>query len=403
MNMVEFPGLGGLKFNVNPMAFQIGPIMIYWYGIIIAIGFLAAVLLAMKSSKKFGFTSDNIIDLVLVSAPISIIFARLYYVLFSWEKYNWDLMKIINIREGGIAIYGAIIGAVLGAFIYTKWKKIRLFEILDFTIPYFVLAQAIGRWGNFVNQEAFGSNTKMPWGMKSEATMNYLSSNSTELADKGINVDPLMPVHPTFFYESIWNIIAFGVLIWFQKKKKISGEVFFLYMILYGFGRAIIEGFRTDSLMFGSFRISQVLAIVFTIAFIALFMILRVRAAEKEANEPVEIGQSVYGGLISKLNEEAMVEAELKAAEKNASLLKSQASQVTSGEFDKMNIDNKSDEIEIDGDISEADEVNEKAEVDENTSDNTVKDENVSEKNDSNDVSAEQSNEEVAAAIENKN
>lgn len=317
MNIVEFPGLGGLKLDVNPVAFQIGSVLIYWYGIIIAIGFLTAVLLAMRASKNFGLTSDNVIDLVLIGAPISIVFARIYYVVFSWEEYNWDFLKMVNVREGGIAIYGALIGALLGGIIYAKWKKINIFELFDFVMPYFALAQAIGRWGNFVNQEAFGVNTTLPWGMKSQATMNYLSANADKLSQKGILVDPSMPVHPTFLYESIWNLLVFVGLIWFRKKKKLSGEVFFLYMILYGFGRSIIEGFRTDSLMLGSFRISQVVAIVFVVAFIAIFMILRIHTAEKEANEPVVLGQSVYGDLLTRLKSEAEIaeKSEIEIAE----------------------------------------------------------------------------------------
>ncbi|MCX7843578.1 MAG: prolipoprotein diacylglyceryl transferase [Clostridia bacterium] len=296
--MIEFPALGGLKFNINPVALHFGNFNVYWYGIIIAFGFMLAVVLAMRQSKNYGINSEDIIDLVLFAAPVAIIFARLYYVMFSWDNYKNDLSEIYKIWNGGIAIYGAIIGAVLTAYIFARYKKIEVLKLFDFCVPYLVLAQAIGRWGNFVNQEAFGTNTTLPWGMTGERIRSELEI----LKMRGMDVDPALPVHPAFLYESLWNLAAFFILIAFRKKKKLEGEVFFLYMIIYGLGRFWIEGLRTDSLMLGSLRISQVLAMVFAAAFSIAFFVRR-RKIKALAEETVA-GKSVYGDILKELNDE---------------------------------------------------------------------------------------------------
>ncbi|MCX7710938.1 MAG: prolipoprotein diacylglyceryl transferase [Clostridia bacterium] len=297
--MIDFPGLG-LHFNINPVALQIGNIRIFWYGIIIAIGFMLAVFLSMKNSQKYGIDQENIIDLVLVAAPVAIIFARLYYVVFQWENYRNDLSEIYKIWHGGIAIYGAIIGALLAAYLFARYKKISTLDLFDLCSPYLILAQGIGRWGNFVNQEAFGVNTTLPWGMTSEKIKDDL----LDLQRSGMNVDPNLPVHPTFLYESLWNLASFLVLIWFRKHRKVKGEVFFLYMILYGLGRFWVEGLRTDSLMLGNVRVSQLLALVFAIAFCIVFFLRRKGAVDSKTEDETVIGTSAYGDVLRKLNEE---------------------------------------------------------------------------------------------------
>jgi len=274
VNVVKFPKLG-LEFTINNVAFRIFGIPVYWYGIIIAAGFFLAVVLGLRNSEKFGIKSDDAIDLVLWGAPIAVIGARLYYVVFNWHEFNGDLKKIINIRTGGLAIYGGLIAAVITAYFFARVKKIDFLLLADFGSPYFVLAQAIGRWGNFVNQEAFGTNTNLPWGMHSEAIESYLRT----LGDSSI--DPAMPVHPTFLYESLWNFGVFFFLIWYRKRYRVRGELFSFYMLLYGIGRAWIEGLRTDSLYLGPFRISQVLAVVFAITF-AVIIIVRHRTSKGE-------------------------------------------------------------------------------------------------------------------------
>ncbi len=296
MNIIEFPGLWGLKLNVDPVAFQIGNITVYWYGIIIAIAFLSAVLLAMRQSSKFGIKSEDIIDLVLFAAPVAIIFARLYYVAFTFNEFKYDFAEVFRIWHGGLAIYGAIIGASIVGILFSKYKKIDTLKLFDLAAPYIVLAQAIGRWGNFVNQEAYGSNTSLPWGM----TGNKIRYELTELGLNDIKFDAELPVHPTFLYESLWNLAVFIVLIWFRKKKKLDGEVFSMYLLLYGAGRFWIEGLRTDSLMLGSLRISQVLAAVFVVAFAALMIIRRVRTDRRE-QERVGVGESEYAAVLDKI------------------------------------------------------------------------------------------------------
>jgi phosphatidylglycerol---prolipoprotein diacylglyceryl transferase len=296
---VQFPGLWGLNFNINTWAFQIFGVKIFWYGIIIALSFLAAVLLAMKSCKKYDIKQDDILDLVLFTAPAAIIGARLYYVIFSWDQFKDNLWEIFMTRNGGLAIYGGVIGAFIVAWFFAKYKKIPFLHLLDFSVPYLALGQAIGRWGNFVNHEAFGTMTTLPWRMNGDIYNDYLISVSqnTDLLKAG--------VHPTFLYESLLDFAVFLFLAKFRKKKKITGEVLFLYLILYGAGRFLIEGLRTDSLMVGvSARVSQMLSLLLVILFTALFIYRRAKKKKAEDAEPVDLGQSQYGSLLMKMKEE---------------------------------------------------------------------------------------------------
>jgi phosphatidylglycerol:prolipoprotein diacylglycerol transferase len=294
---ISFPGLG-LEFEMSNTAFEVAGFPIYWYGIIIAFAFLAAVLLGIRSCKKFGLEPDNILDIVLFAAPAAIIGARLYYVIFSWDLYKNDLVRILNIRDGGLAIYGGVIAAIAVAWIYSKKKKIPPLRLIDFGVPYLLLGQAIGRWGNFVNQEAFGSMTDLPWRMNGTIPNQYLlnTSAAVDLTKWG--------VHPTFLYESLWDLAVFIILILFRRKKKQDGEVLSLYFILYGVGRFMIEGLRTDSLFLGSFRISQLLSSVLVIVFAAVFIYMRVRKSKASEEEPVTLGRSQYGELLMKLKAE---------------------------------------------------------------------------------------------------
>lgn len=308
MSIVEFPGLWGLKFTINNVAFTVFGIPIYWYGIIIASGFLLAVLLGMRDSRKFGLEPDNVIDLVLYAAPVAIVTSRLYYVIFNWSIFKDDLLQIFNTRRGGLAIYGAVIGALAVGYIFAKTKRLSILGLFDFGSPYIILAQGIGRWGNFINQEAYGINTTLPWGMTSDTIKKELLENMDRLQGMGINIDPNMPVHPTFLYESLWDIAVFFFLIWYRKRKKMEGEVFFLYMILYGVGRFWIESLRTDSLMVGNLRVSQFLAAVFAIVFTAAFIARR--KIKKEQDEEIAIGTSKYGEILRQLKEQENVNKE---------------------------------------------------------------------------------------------
>ncbi len=308
MTTVSFPNLfGGFEINVSRVAFSLFGIDIYWYGLIIGIGFALAVYLALRNAKHHGLKEDDVINILLIAVPVAIICARLFYVAF-YSK-DWTFSEVINIRDGGLAIYGGIIGGLGTGAIYAKVKKISFLALGDLAGPYFALAQAIGRWGNFVNQEAFGYNTTLPWGMTSTPIINEL----TILASKGVEVNPYLPVHPTFLYESIWNFIIFGTLAVLAKKKKFTGQIFCMYMALYGFGRMFIEGLRTDSLMLGGIRISQLLGLVFFLVFggLMLYIYLKDRKDQKMEQEAkdIETGKSEFASIL-KAKEELSEESE---------------------------------------------------------------------------------------------
>lgn len=294
---VRFPGLG-LEFELSRWPFKIFGFPIYWYGIIVALAFLTAVLLALRSSRKYWIEPDTILDMVLIAAPVAIVFARIYYVIFSWDNYKDNLIDVFKIRDGGLAIYGGVIGALLAVWFYTRKKKMSFLHIADYCIPYLVLGQAIGRWGNFVNQEAFGTKTDLPWRMNGIEPDKYLNS-LPEVVDIG-----KFGVHPTFLYESLLDLVIFFFLIYFRKKKKLSGEVLSLYLVFYGVGRFMIEGLRTDSLWLGPFRVSQLLSALFVAVFVPLFIYRRVRKSREAEKEQVVLGQSRYGSLLMKMKEQ---------------------------------------------------------------------------------------------------
>lgn len=259
---VCFPGLG-LEFNINRVAFELpfGPV--YWYGIIIAIGLLFGIYMSTVIAKKLGENTDIPIDLVIFCGPVAIIFARLYYVLFRLDYYLANPGEILSIRNGGVAIYGAVIGGVVAAAVYSRVKKYKMLRVFDIGSVGLITGQMIGRWGNFFNQEAFGDNTSLPWGMISNNTISYLN----ELKSSGIDVIPDMPVHPTFLYESLWCLGVLIVLFIIVKNHRYDGQIFFAYAALYGLGRFWIEGLRTDSLMLGFIRVSQLVALLSVIVF----------------------------------------------------------------------------------------------------------------------------------------
>ncbi len=264
-NPIAFPGLG-LELNPNPIAFTVVGIPIHWYGIFIAVGFLVAALYALKRAPKMGIHQDNLIDAMIFATPVAIIFARLYYVVFSWSEFSGDWGKIVQIWSGGIAIYGAVIGALLTAFVYTRIKGIKFGAMMDVVAPALLIGQCIGRWGNFINREAFGAATDLPWRM-----VVYVDKiGATSVGER-------MAVHPTFLYESLWTLLGLFVLHIWTKHRKFHGEIFLLYIAWYGLGRGIIEGLRTDSLMFfgTGLRVSQFIAFLSCIAALMLLMYQR--------------------------------------------------------------------------------------------------------------------------------
>ncbi len=268
LGTISFPNMG-LNFEIDRVAFSIGRFSIYWYAVFIVGAMILSAILALKQCNKYGITQDDVIDNVLFALPSAIIGARLYYVIFEWESIKRStlagtLVSIVNIRDGGLAIYGGLIGAALAVFFVSRHKKINFLHLFDFAVPYIAISQGIGRWGNFVNQEAFGVNTNLPWGMTGDQIVRTLLARQGELAELGMTVDPYGLVHPTFLYESICNIII-GIVLFVMRDRLMNrkeGYNTFMYLSLYGLIRAFIEGLRTDSLYIGIFRVSQLLALL---------------------------------------------------------------------------------------------------------------------------------------------
>lgn len=262
VHTVEFPKLG-LDFNINPTAFSIGNFTIQWYGVIIAMGFLLAFLYLMFSCRKFNVDQDRLIDAVIVGMIGGIIGARLYYVIFyPGDQYVKDPISILYIWNGGLAIYGGIIGGLLCGALMAKLRGLKIAAVLDLAALGFLIGQTVGRWGNYVNQEAFGTATDLPWGMMSDRTRLMVDG----------------PVHPCFLYESIWCLIGFGLLHLFATRvRRYDGQVFLLYLLWYGLGRFWIEGLRTDSLIAPviNLRISQLLAAATVLVACALLIVFR--------------------------------------------------------------------------------------------------------------------------------
>ncbi len=251
---------------------------IHWYGILICTGIVLGVLVAIRLAKKKGYNSDLVIDLILLALPISIVCARLYYVAFEWEMFADDLGKIFRIWEGGIAIYGAVIGAVIACAIFAKWRKLKIGDILDIGAPALILGQAIGRWGNFVNQEAFGNAVTDPAMQWFPYAVNITKQHTVfdEVSKQWIACSHEWHL-ATFFYESVWNFLVFGALLYIFKKSKHRGGVFVAYLALYGIGRFFIEGLRTDSLWLipGVIRVSQMLSLLLVVGGIIYFFVMR--------------------------------------------------------------------------------------------------------------------------------
>ena len=245
---VYFPGLG-IDFDLPSVAFTIGSYDIHFYGIIIAFGFMLAVLYGGRMAYKWRMSLDGMTDVLIWGTIFGIVCARAYYVIFEWGYYSAHPAEIVQIWNGGLAIYGGIIGALIGAAVGCKVGKIDFRNLLDLGALGLLIGQGIGRWGNFVNGEAHGGPTTLPWGM---------------------TIDGQSMVHPTFLYESLWNLAGFVLLHFYSKKRRFKGEIALLYAAWYGAGRAWIEGLRTDSLYIGSVRVSQLLAIISCVAAIAV-------------------------------------------------------------------------------------------------------------------------------------
>ncbi len=288
LNSVAFPKLG-LEFEFNPVAFSIGDIHVAWYGILIAAGILLAMVFAMTQCKKFGIIADKLMNAALGGVIGGIIGARAYYVIFTWDQYKDDLSSIFKTWEGGMAIYGGLIGGLVVGLLVAKISKIRIRPALDITSMGFLIGQSIGRWGNFINVEAFGGNTDLPWGMTSPSITAYLQEHYSELSALGMNVDSTAPVHPCFLYESLWCALGFLLLFLYRKHRKFDGEIFLMYSVWYGAGRFVIEGLRTDSLTIGTIRVSQLLAGLVVVAGVILWLVITSRIRTRHDPEYLKL------------------------------------------------------------------------------------------------------------------
>ena len=256
---IFFPGLG-IEWNPGRML-ELGPLKIHFYGLLIGLGLMLAVLYAWRRCKQFGIKGDDLTDGVLWIVPFAVLCARAYYCIFQWESYADDPISVLYIWNGGLAIYGGVLGAALGVAVFCYFKKIRLPALLDLVALGFLIGQSIGRWGNFFNREAFGAETD--WFLR----MGLLDSLTGKVTYH----------HPTFLYESLWNAVGFVALHFLSKKRQYDGQIALGYAAWYGLGRAIIEGLRTDSLYWGPFRVSQVLAGISFLAATAVLVVLAFR------------------------------------------------------------------------------------------------------------------------------
>lgn len=253
MNNVCFP-LINLKLTINNIAFSVFGIDIYWYAILMVCAIVSGIIVAKIRDGLYNIKFDDILDLLIYLIPISIISARLYYVLFDLGYFANNPAQIFNFRTGGMAIYGGIIGGIVTSIIFCKKKNIKIINLLDYLAPALALGQSIGRWGNFINIEAYGTETTLPWRMGIFECGKYVE------------------VHPTFLYESIATFILFIILVRIKEKRKFEGQVTYIYLIGYGFARMLIEGLRIDSLMLGTIRISQLVSFFILILGVVLYI-----------------------------------------------------------------------------------------------------------------------------------
>lgn len=310
---VEFPNLfgdKGLRIPIDDTAFKIGSFEVKWYGLIICLAVVLCIVLGLKSCNKHGLTQDDVLDYILFAIPSAMIGARFYYVIFQWENYAEEPIKALYVWEGGLAVYGGVIAALIALLCVAKYKKHSFIRVAGFAMPYIILGQAIGRWGNFFNQEAYGRYTTLPWGMTGSEIEGWVYEQAAKGVE-GYSVGTL--VHPTFLYESLWCFAAFAFMMIYRKKwEKHEGESLCLYMILYGLERTFVEGLRTDSLYIGdtNVRVSQLLSAILVIAGIALFIDLKRKQRNMLYEVSVEEGGEAISGGLEKVVEKMQLEEE---------------------------------------------------------------------------------------------
>ena len=351
---VSFPKLG-LEFTVSDTAFTVFGLEIKWYGLLITIGLLLAMIYGFSQMKKYGIDSERAIDAVIAGVIGAIIGARAYYVIMEWDTYGGNWKEIFNLRNGGLAIYGGIIGALLCGGIVAKLRKVRILPLIDIVAIGLLLGQGIGRWGNITNHESFGYNTDNIFGMTSGKIQDWII-NHVQL---GENADIVAmkweePVHPCFLYESVWCLLGFALFALFAKKiRRFDGQIFLMYLVWYGSARFFIEGWRTDSLMIGELRISQVLSAVLVIgALIALIVI---------------------GSKVRRMGDEYVLYVD---SEESKELLRQAERRAARGKNSEKNILAEGDEDSSDREITEPEELSEESEEKENTEENNNQSDN---------------------------
>lgn len=274
---MSFPGLGIDEFSVNPVAFGIGNIEVRWYGLIIVLGIILAFCYCAYRAKQEGISFDDVLDFAIFTVLFSVIGARVYYVLMSLDEYD-SFMEMIAIWNGGLAIYGAIIAGAITIFCVCRYKKIKPLKMLDAVAPGVMIGQILGRWGNFFNGEAYGSE------VLEDSFFYFIRMGLLPNIESATRMHYF---HPTFLYESLWNLVGFLIIHFLYKKKKFDGQIVLMYLTWYGFGRMLIEGLRTDSLYIGVFRVSQVVGFLcFVIGTILLIVnLMKAHRAKLTASE----------------------------------------------------------------------------------------------------------------------
>ncbi len=283
---IAFPNLG-IFIPELPKGITIGGFTIAFYGIIMALSMLAGLWIACLQAKRTGQNKEIYLDFAIYGIIFSLIGARLYYVIFSWDSYKDDLLQIFNTRGGGMALYGSVIAGILTAIIYCRIKKYNFFLMADTAVAGLILGQIIGRYGNFFNREAFGEYTNGLFAMRLKVSEVNPANITDMMREHMQTIDGVsyIQVHPTFLYESLWNVVVLILILVLIKKKKFNGEIFILYMVGYALGRVWIEGLRTDQLQIGStgIAVSQMLAGVIAVVGIGIWVFVRIRLRRKTA------------------------------------------------------------------------------------------------------------------------
>lgn len=311
-NEIVFPKLG-IDLHLSSTAFRIGNLSIQWYGILITLGLILAMVYAFTQVKKYGLHPDRVLDAIIGGIIGAIVGARAYYVLLNWQDYAGDWKSILNLRGGGLAIYGGIIGGLLVGCLVAKLRKVKILPLLDIAGIGFLLGQGIGRWGNFFNQEAFGCNTNSIFGMsggKIQEWITYSYPNTTFYQNFGTVLDASQPVHPCFLYESLWCLLGFVLLAIFAKKiRRYDGQIFLIYIGWYGLERAFVEGLRTDSLVIGNIRVSQMVAILCVVASVVLQIVFGAKVKRMGTDYKMYKDTAESKAMLAQLDADAQTEA----------------------------------------------------------------------------------------------